>query len=259
MPTLTVYPSGPEQYVIDPNRVDGGPQYIKASAVAPTADTIAAAIAAIPADAAAGTPSLRTLSTTATTAAAGNDSRLSNARTPTAHATSHNAGGSDVLAIDAAAGTGSLRTLGTGATQAAAGTTLASANTYADAGDAAVNASVNAFESQLQSDATGLIAWASVGRDGVLPAGPSMGKINGMLACGNATLVAGVKTVTFAGSTSTMELFVTPRTTGGTLGANYKLGTVVASTSFQIVSVLAAGTTQTLDTSTVSYHLIEPF
>lgn len=51
----------------------------------------------------------------------GNDTRMSNARTPTAHATSHNAGGADVLAIDAAAATGSLRTLGTGAAQAAAG------------------------------------------------------------------------------------------------------------------------------------------
>lgn len=51
----------------------------------------------------------------------GNDSRLSNARTPTAHASTHNAGGSDVMAIDSAAATGSLRTLGTGATQACAG------------------------------------------------------------------------------------------------------------------------------------------
>jgi hypothetical protein len=51
----------------------------------------------------------------------GNDSRLSDSRTPTSHATSHNAGGSDALAIDAAAGTGSLRTLGTSATAACAG------------------------------------------------------------------------------------------------------------------------------------------
>ena len=49
------------------------------------------------------------------------DSRLTDARTPTAHASTHNAGGSDALAIDAAAGTGSLRTLGTSATSAAAG------------------------------------------------------------------------------------------------------------------------------------------
>ena len=62
-----------------------------------------------------------TLGTSATSAAAGNDARLSDARTPTAHASSHNAGGSDALAIDAAAGTGSLRTLGTSSTSAAAG------------------------------------------------------------------------------------------------------------------------------------------
>lgn len=37
------------------------------------------------------------LGTTATTAAAGNDSRLSDARTPTAHATSHQSGGSDAF------------------------------------------------------------------------------------------------------------------------------------------------------------------
>lgn len=38
-----------------------------------------------------------------------------------AHASTHNAGGSDALAIDAAAGTGSLRTLGTAGTAACAG------------------------------------------------------------------------------------------------------------------------------------------
>jgi hypothetical protein len=58
---------------------------------------------------------------TATTAVAGNDSRLTNARTPTAHATTHQPGGSDAMAVDAIAGTGSLRTLGSGAQQAAAG------------------------------------------------------------------------------------------------------------------------------------------
>lgn len=66
-----------------------------------------------------GTPSL---GTTGATAAAGNDARLSDARTPTAHATTHQPGGTDALAVDAAAATGSLRTLGTGAAQAAAGT-----------------------------------------------------------------------------------------------------------------------------------------
>jgi len=75
----------------------------------------------VTANAVAGTPSLRQLGTGATDACAGNDGRLSNARTPTAHAASHNAGGSDALAIDAVAGTGSLRTLGTAATAACAG------------------------------------------------------------------------------------------------------------------------------------------
>ncbi|WP_078878715.1 collagen-like protein [Streptomyces sp. NRRL B-24720] len=37
--------------------------------------------------------------TTGTTAAAGNDSRLSDARTPTVHATSHNSGGSDPISL----------------------------------------------------------------------------------------------------------------------------------------------------------------
>ena len=59
--------------------------------------------------------------TSATDVCIGNDARLSDARTPTAHASSHNAGGGDALAIDAAAGTGSLRTLGTSATSACAG------------------------------------------------------------------------------------------------------------------------------------------
>jgi hypothetical protein len=49
------------------------------------------------------------------------DTRFTNARTPTAHATTHQPGGSDAMAVDAAAATASLRTLGTGASQAAAG------------------------------------------------------------------------------------------------------------------------------------------
>lgn len=47
--------------------------------------------------AAAGTEALRALGTTASTAAAGNDSRLSDARTPTAHQSTHASGGSDAL------------------------------------------------------------------------------------------------------------------------------------------------------------------
>lgn len=63
-----------------------------------------------------------TLGTGAANAAAGNDARFTDARTPTVHAATHNAGGTDALAIDAVAATGSLRTLGVGAQQAAAGT-----------------------------------------------------------------------------------------------------------------------------------------
>lgn len=57
----------------------------------------------------------------ASQAVAGTDARLTNARTPTTHASSHAPGGSDAMAVDAAAATGSLRTLGTGAAQATAG------------------------------------------------------------------------------------------------------------------------------------------
>ena len=59
--------------------------------------------------------------TTDSTVCVGNDYRLSNARTPTSHASTHNAGGADALAVDAAAATGSLRTLGTSSTSACAG------------------------------------------------------------------------------------------------------------------------------------------
>ena len=62
-----------------------------------------------------------TTGTTGSTVCIGNDSRLSDARTPTAHATSHQPGGSDAMSVDAAAATGSLRTLGTSATSACAG------------------------------------------------------------------------------------------------------------------------------------------
>lgn len=56
-----------------------------------------AEIAAAIKDAAAATASLRTLGTGAAQAAAGNDGRLSDARTPVAHASSHASGGSDAI------------------------------------------------------------------------------------------------------------------------------------------------------------------
>jgi len=78
-------------------------------------------VAAANKDGTAGTPSLRTLGTGGTQAAAGNDSRFTDARTPTAHATTHQPGGSDPMAVDAVVATGSLRTLGAGAQQAMPG------------------------------------------------------------------------------------------------------------------------------------------
>jgi len=66
-------------------------------------------------------PATLGIGTATGTVAAGDDSRFTNARAPTAHASTHNAGGSDALAIDAVAATGSLRTLGTSATSACAG------------------------------------------------------------------------------------------------------------------------------------------
>ena len=80
-------------------------------------------------DAAAGTPSRRTLGTGALQAAAGNDARLSDARVPTDGSVTDAkvAAGAAIaesklaLASDAAAGVPSRRTLGTGALQAAAG------------------------------------------------------------------------------------------------------------------------------------------
>jgi len=78
-------------------------------------------IAAANKDGVAGTPSMRTLGTGATQAAAGNDARFTDARTPILHAGTHQPGGSDPMAVDALVGTGSLRTLGVGAQQAMPG------------------------------------------------------------------------------------------------------------------------------------------
>lgn len=68
-------------------------------------------IAAANKDGLAGTPSMRTLGTGAQQAAAGNDSRLSNARTPTAHATTHKTGGTDAIKLDELAAPTDVTTL----------------------------------------------------------------------------------------------------------------------------------------------------
>jgi hypothetical protein len=72
------------------------------------------------------------------------DPALTNARTPTAHATTHQPGGSDAMAVDAAAATGSLRTIGTGALQAAAGNDARLSDTRTPSALSVVDASVSA-------------------------------------------------------------------------------------------------------------------
>jgi hypothetical protein len=67
-------------------------------------------------DAAAGTPSLRALGTGSTQACAGNDSRLSDSRTPTAHATTHKSGGSDPIKLDELAAPTDVTTLNSSTT-----------------------------------------------------------------------------------------------------------------------------------------------
>ena len=88
---------------------DPHPGYLTAAegaAAFDAAGAASAAVAAIPSNAAAGTPSLRSLGSTSVTAAAGNDARLSDPRTPLAHASTHASGGTDPVtpaAIGAAA------------------------------------------------------------------------------------------------------------------------------------------------------------
>jgi hypothetical protein len=124
----------------------------------------------VAADGAAATPTLRTLGTAATQAAAGNDSRLSDARNPIAGSVTNSsvatgaAISSDKLAdgttngvytlaersklagitSDAVAGTASLRTLGTGAQQAVAGNDSRLSDTRTPTAGTVTNSSVAA-------------------------------------------------------------------------------------------------------------------
>jgi len=68
-------------------------------------------VAAANKDGAAGTASMRTLGTGAQQACAGDDARLSDARTPTAHAATHKSGGSDPIKLDELAAPTDITTL----------------------------------------------------------------------------------------------------------------------------------------------------
>jgi hypothetical protein len=69
------------------------------AAAIPKADSSGKLDSWVTADAAAATSSLRKLGTSATSACAGNDSRLSDSRTPSAHASTHAAAGSDAVTL----------------------------------------------------------------------------------------------------------------------------------------------------------------
>jgi hypothetical protein len=73
---------------------------------------------------------------------------------------------------------------------------------------------------------------------------------------GNATLVAGTVTVTDTAITANSRIQVNRFTDGGTLGDSYSV-TRSAGASFTITSK-TANVTQTLDTSVVTYIIIEP-
>ena len=127
----------------DKAKLDGiNPTATPAGSVVPISDAGGKLDGWVSSNAAAATPSLRKLGTGSTDACAGDDGRLSNSRTPTAHASSHTTGADQIadattsvhglesaadktkldgITSDAIPGTASLRTLGTGAQQACAG------------------------------------------------------------------------------------------------------------------------------------------
>jgi hypothetical protein len=74
---------------------------------------------------------------------------------------------------------------------------------------------------------------------------------------GVATLVAGVVTVADVKISTNTRIVLTRKTRGGTVSASYEYS-VVAATSFTITGCDSTGATQTADTSTIAYMIIEP-
>jgi hypothetical protein len=84
-----------------------------------------------------------------------------------AHASTHNAGGSDALAVDAAAGSGSLRTLGVGTRKAAPGAGAAQAaemfSTFLDLPDGSAPATADSGQAIAYTQSSGSSAFQIIG------------------------------------------------------------------------------------------------
>jgi hypothetical protein len=220
-----------------------------------------------------GNSATRNIGTTAGTVAAGDDTRLTDARTPTAHAATHASGGTDPVT---AAAIGAL-------TQAVAdlryllltGGTLAGTVTN-NVGAAATTAfgggvTGDAFD-RWRILASGLLQLGpgtvtrdtTWGRQGVAQVGTADSDVIIGLAgkglrvkegtnakMGTATLAAGTVTVANTSITATSRVFLTCQTPGGTPGW-LRVSARTAGTSFTILSSSAS------DTSVVGWLIVEP-
>jgi len=162
------------------------------------------------------------------------------------------------LGIDAASGTPLAQTLkgpnGTaGQTNQAGGNLTISSGLstgsgaasviIATSGNTAASTALNTAVTRLTANASGIAIGSS-------------GTPSASIKHGTATLVAGTVTVSDSDTLSTSRIFVNRQTDDGTVGDSYSI-TRSAGVSFTITSK-TANMTATLDTSTVSYLLINP-
>lgn len=175
--------------------------------------------------------------TTAGTAAQGNDARLSDARTPTAHAASHAAAGSDPITITATQISGSLTQNTTGTAANVTGTVaIANGGTGQTTANAAINALLPSQTGNsgkvLSTDGT-TTSWSAVGGAGTVTSITAGTGLTGGTITSSGTVAAdfgavagkiteGGTTVLKAGDTMTGKLTLTPSGANAplNLGAN---------------------------------------